>query len=74
MRNFIKKELIEKGYLIETAKNKYKFVELAKKETIKSGEKPQKEMVKDTTAEVVLPLKKQYNNTINNTKENKFVF
>ena len=69
------KELIEKGYLIETAKNKYKFVELAVKDTIKSGEKPQKEMVKDTTENVVFPLEKQYNNnTNNNTKENTFVF
>jgi hypothetical protein len=67
--------LIEKGYLIETAKNKYKFVELAVKDTIKSGEKPQKEMVKDTTENVVFPLEKQYNNnTNNNTKENTFVF
>ena len=50
------KELIEKGYLIETAKNKYNFVELAQKGAIKSGEKPQKEVVKTATVEVVFPL------------------
>ena len=69
------KELIEKGYLIETSKNKYNFVELAQKDTIKNGEKPQNEMVKTASAEMVFPLEKQYNNnTNNNTKENNFVF
>lgn len=63
------KELIEKGYLIQDKKNKYIFNE------IKNGKKPQKEMEKSTTEKVVFPLEKQYNNnTINNTKQNTFIF
>lgn len=68
------KELIEKGYLIETAKNQYKFLELAEKTTLKNGEKPQIKEVKNNYQKQENPITNNTENTINNTKENKFVF
>lgn len=68
------KELIEKGYLIETAKNIYQFKELSEKATIKSGKKPQSKVVETNTEKWENPITNNTNNTINKTKENTFVF
>ncbi len=68
------KELIEKGYLIETAKNKYNFVELAEKTTNRNGEKPQLQVVETNTEKQEKPIRNNTDNTINTTKENKFIF
>lgn len=68
------KELIEKGYLIETAKNKYVFKELAEKTTIKSGNLPQSKMVKTDCEKQEKPITNITNNTLNNTKEKTFIF
>lgn len=62
------KELIEKGYLIETSKNKYLFSEL------KSGEKPLLEVAKTKAKKQENPITNNTDNTINNTKEKTFVF
>ena len=68
------KELIEKGYLIETAKNKYEFKEIAEKTTFKNGEKPQLKEVKNNYQKQENPITNITDNTINNTKEKTFVF
>lgn len=68
------KELIEKGYLIETAKNKYVFKELAEKTTIKSGNLPQSKMVKTDCEKQEKPITNNTKITINNTKEKTFIF
>ena len=68
------KELIEKGYLIETSKNHYDFIEVQEKPTIKNGEKPQLKVVKTNTKKQEKPITNITDNTINTTKENKFIF
>lgn len=68
------KELIEKGYLIETTKNKYNFLELAEKTTITNGKKPQLQVVETNTEKQENPITNITDNTINNTKENTFIF
>ena len=68
------KELIEKGYLIETAKNIYQFKELSEKATIKSGKKLQSKVVETNTEKRENPITNNTDNTINKTKENTFVF
>ena len=68
------KELIEKGYLIETAKNKYVFKELAEKTTFKNGEKPQLKVAETNTEKWENPITNITDITINNTKEKTFVF
>ena len=68
------KELIEKGYLIQTAKNKFIFKELAEKTTIKSGELPQVKVVENLCKKKENPITNIINNTLENTKENTFVF
>ena len=68
------KELIEKGYLIETTKNKYNFLELAEKTTITNGKKPQLQVVETNTEKQLNPITKNTDNTINNTKEKTFIF
>ena len=68
------KELITKGYLIETSKNHFQFKELAEKTTIQSGEKPQKEVVKNTTPLRENRLTNIKNITDNITKEKTFIF
>lgn len=68
------KELIEKGYLIETAKNIYQFKELSEKATIKSGKKTQSKVAETNTEKWENPITNITDNTINKTKENTFVF
>ena len=68
------KELITKGYLIETSKNHFQFKELAEKTTIQSGEKPQKEVVKNTIPLGENRLTNIKNITDNITKEKTFIF
>ena len=68
------KELIEKGYLIETSKNNFEFRELKEKTTIKNGEKPQLKVVKTNCEKQEKPITNNTDNTIDNTKEKTFVF
>lgn len=62
------KELIQKGYLIETSKNHYNFKELKEKTTIKSGEKPQLKVVENNTELQEKPITNITDTTINTTQ------
>ena len=66
-------DLIQKGFLIETSKNKYKFCELAEKTTLNCGEKPFLKVVETITEKQEKPITNNTNNT-NNTKQKSFIF
>lgn len=62
------KELIEKGYLIETSKNHFEFKELKEKTTIKSGKKPQLKVVETNTEKQENPITNIINTESNTTE------
>lgn len=69
------KELITKGYLIETSKNHFDFYEIAKKESeLLCGEKPLLKVVETNTEKQENPITNTTKNTNNTTKEKYFVF
>ena len=68
------KELIEKGYLVETSKNHFKFCEVQEKTTLNCEEKPQKEMAENHTRKEEKPISNNTKNTNDNTKQKTFVF